>query len=132
MLIINAEKKNDLASIQKLMKQFEKVEKSKSQKVTKQVSKEVGTITRKTRIKTVNQLQALEVKYVSDLNKNEHSLILENIKYEEAKILYKIKSDFSALQGDIEINKKRMINLKDFLDTKLSVTKNIFGLKLEL
>ena len=132
LLIINAEKKNDLASIQKLMKQFEKIEKSKSQKVTKQVSKEVGTITRKTRIKTVNQLQALEVKYVSDLNKNEHSLILENIKYEEAKILYKIKSDFSALQGDIEINKKRMINLKDFLDTKLSVTKNIFGLKLEL
>ena len=130
--IIQAEKKNDNSSIRKLMKQFEKIEKSKSLKVAKQVSKEVGTITRKTLIKTTNQLQALELKYVSDLNKNEHALILENIKYEEAKILYKIKSDFQALQGDIEINKKRMINLKDFLDTKLDVTKKIFGLKLEL
>ena len=132
LLIINAEKKNDLSSIQKLMKQFEKIEKTKSLKVSTQVSKEAGSITRKTRIKTVNQLQALEVKYISELNKNEHALILENIKFEEAKILYKIKSDFSALQGDVEINKKRMINLKDYLDTKLDVSKKIFNLKLEL
>ncbi len=130
--IIHAEKKNDLSSIRKLMKQFEKIEKSKSLKVSKKVLKEVGSITRKTLIKTTNQLRALELKYISDLNKNEHALILENIKYEEAKILYKIKSDFQALQGDIDINKKRMINLKDYLDTKLSVTKKIFGLKLEL
>ncbi len=130
--IINAEKKNNISAVQKLMKQFEKIEKSKSLKVSKQVSKEAGTITKKVRIKSLNQLQTLEMKYVSDLNKNEHALILENIKFEEAKILYKIKSDFAALQGDIDINKKRMINLKDFLDTKLKVCKEIFGYKLEL
>ena len=130
--ILHAEKTNKISSIQKLMKQFEKVEKSKSLKVTKQVSKEAGTITKKTHLKSVNQLQSLELKYVTDLNKNEHSSILENIKYEEAKILYKIKSDFSALQGDIDINKKRMINLKHYLDTKVSGSKKINDFKLEL
>jgi len=83
-------------------------------------------------LKSINQLQALELKYVTDLNKNEHSLILEKIKFEEAKILYKIKSDFQALQGDLDINKKRMINLKDFLDTKVTVCKKIYDFKLEL
>jgi len=130
--IIHAEKTNNLSAIQKLMKQFDKIEKSKSLKVTKQVSKELDTITKKAHLKSLNQQKSLELKYVSDLNKNEHSLILENIKYEEAKILYKIKSDFQALQGDIVINKKRMLNLKDYLDTKLAVSKKIINYKLEL
>jgi len=130
--ILDAEKNNNISQVQKLMKQFEKVEKSKSLEVTKKVSKEASSITKKVKIKTLNQLQAIELKYVSDLNKNEHSLILENIKYEEAKILFKIKSDFAALQGDVDINKQRLANLKEFLDTKLKTTKELNGLKVTL
>jgi len=130
--IIHAEKNNKIATIQKLMKQFEKVEKSKSEKVTKKVSKEASSITKKAHIKSINQLQSLEMKYVTDLNKIEHAIVLEQIKFEEAKILYKIKSDLQALQGDLDINKKRMVNLKDFLDTKVDVSKKIYDFKLKL
>ncbi len=130
--IIHAEKNNKIGTIQKLMKQFEKVEKSKSEKVTKKVSKEASAITKKMHLKSINQLETLELKYVTDLNKSEHALVLEQIKFEEAKILYKIKSDLQALQGDLDINKKRMINLKDFLDTKVDVSKKIYDFKLNL
>jgi len=130
--IIHAEKKNNISQVQKLMKQFDKVERSKSSKVTKQISKEAGSITKKIKRKTLDQLQALELKYITDLNKNEHSLFLENIKFEEAKILYKIKSDFTALQGDVDVNKQRLAKLKELLDTKLTVIKELNGLKIEL
>ncbi len=130
--IIHAEKKNNISQVKKLMKQFDKVEGSKSSKVTKQISKETGTITKKIKRKTLNQLQALELNYVAELNKNEHSLFLENIKFEEAKILFKIKSDYTALQGDLDVNKQRLAKLKELLDTKLTVTKDLNALKIEL
>ncbi|MCK5761373.1 MAG: hypothetical protein KAH16_00590, partial [Candidatus Izimaplasma sp.] len=130
--IIHAEKSNNISTVKKLMKQFEKAEKSKSLKATNKVTKEAATITKKTHLKSINQLQAVELKYTTDLNKNEHSHILENIQYEEEKILYKIKSDFSALQGEVNINKQRMLNLKDYLDTKLAVSEKIYDFKLEL
>lgn len=130
--IIHAEKTNNISAIQKLMKKFDKIEKTKSVKLSSQVSKEAGTITKKTKLKTINQQQSLKLKFIADLNKVEHDLILENIKFEEAKILYKIKSDFAALQGDIDVNNKRMLNLKDYLDTKSDNSKKIYNFKLEL
>ena len=130
--IIYAEKNNNISTARKLMKQFDKIEKSMSLKVGNKLSKELSMITKKTHAKSINQLQTLELKYITDLNKIEYAMILESIKYKEAKILYKIKSDFSSLQKDADINKQRMLNLKDFLDTKILLSKKIYNLKLEL
>ena len=131
--IINAEKKNNLAKVAKLMKEFEKVEKSTSSlKMTSQLSKELSTITKKTHTKSINNLLSVEKKYVTDMNKQNHSLSLEKIKFEEAKILYKIKSDYNALLGDVDINKNRVDTLNNYLDTKVSTGTKIFKLKQDI
>ncbi|KFZ27650.1 MAG: hypothetical protein KQ78_00078 [Candidatus Izimaplasma bacterium HR2] len=131
--IINAEKKNNLAKVAKLMKEFEKVEKSTSSlKMTSQLSKELSTITKKTHTKSINHLLTVEKKHVTDMNKQNHSLSLEKIKFEEAKILYKIKSDYNALLGDVDINKNRVDTLNNYLDTKVSTGTKIYKLKQDI
>ncbi len=131
--IINAEKKNNLSKVGKLMKEFEKVEKSTSSlKVTTKLSKELSIITKKTHIKSINQLLSIEKKHLTDLNKQQHNLSLEKIKYDEAKILYKIKSDYDALIGDVDINKDRVQNLNDYLNTKVTIGTKIIELKKDI
>jgi hypothetical protein len=131
--IMDAEKKNDLSKAAKLMKEFDKVEKSTSSlKVTSKLSKEFSTNTKKARIKALNNLLVIEKKHLTELNKQNHNLSLENIKYEESKILYKIKSDYNGLLDDIEINKDRVKNLKEYLDTKVNIGKKIIKLKEEI
>ena len=51
---------------------------------------------------------------------------------EESKILYKIKHDYHALQGDIAINKEKMQNIAAFLIEKERVTKELRNLKTDL
>ena len=131
--IINSEKKNDLAKVAKLMKEFEKVEKSTSTlKVSTKLSKELSIITKKTHIKSINHLLSLEKKHLNEMNKQKHNLSLEKIKFEEAKILYKIKSDHQALNDDIDINRKRITVLKDYIDTKVVIGTKIVELKQEI
>lgn len=131
--IINAEKLNNLSKVAKLMKEFEKVEKSTSSlKVSSQLSKELSSITNKTHTKSINHLLSIEKKHLIDMNKQEYSLSLEKIKYEEAKILYKIKTDYNALLGDVDINKNRVDTLNDYLNTKVIIGTKIIKLKQEI
>ena len=132
LLIIDAEKKQKYSKVQSLLKQFDKIEKSKISKVSDKTDKLLIEETKKPKDKAVNQLKNLEQKLVSDINKQELGLKLENVKFEEAKILYKIKSDYNALIGDVDINKQKMLNITDFLNEKERVTKELYILKLQL
>ena len=132
LLIIDAEKKQNYSKVQSLMKQFEKVEKSKISKVSDKTGKLLASETKKTKEKAINQLQSLALRNVVDLNKQELNLKLESIKYEEAKILYKIQADYDALNGDLSINKERMQNISDFLNEKERVTKAVYALREDL
>ena len=115
------------------MKEFEKVEKTTSSlKLTSKLSKELSAITKKTHIKSVNQLLSVEKKHLAGLNKHNHNLSLEKIKYDESKILYKIKSDYDALLGDVDINKDRVANLNDYLNTKVTIGTKIIELKQDI
>jgi hypothetical protein len=115
------------------MREFDKVEKTTSSlKVTTRISKELAALTKKTRIKSINQLFALEKRYLTDLNKQTRKLSFEKIEINEATILYKIKSDFNAILGDIDINKIRVDSLKDYLDTKVEIGTKIIELKKEI
>lgn len=131
--IINAEKKNDLTKASKLMKEFEKVEKSTSSlKVTTKLSKELSSLTKKAHIKSLNSLLSIEKKHLIEINKQKHNLSLEKIKYDEAKILYKVKTYYNSLLEDVEISKDRVTNLKNYLDTKVLITSKIIELKKEI
>ncbi len=132
LLIIDAEKKQNFGKMQNLMKQFDKVEKSKISRVSDKTDKLLTQETRKTKEKAKAQLKNLELKCVADLNKQELNLQLEAVKFEEAKILYKIKSDYQALVGDIDINKEKMQNITDLLTEKERVTKELYTLKTDL
>lgn len=132
LLIIDAEKKQNFNKVQKLLKEFDKVEKQDVAKITGKTDKLLAQETKKTRDKTISQLLQLELKKVTDLNKQAMNRELESVKFEEAKILYKIKSDRDALQGDLAINKQKLSRMQDFFQQKKQITKELYQLKLDL
>ncbi|AIO19125.1 hypothetical protein KQ51_01248 [Candidatus Izimaplasma bacterium HR1] len=129
LLIIDAEKKQEFGKMQNLMKKFDKLEKSKISKVSDRTDKLLTAQTKKTKLKTILQLENLELKRTSDINKQELNLKLEDVKFEEAKILYKIKSDYDGLHSDISINKEKMQNVTNLLNEQERVTKELYKLK---
>ncbi len=132
LLIIDAEKKENYSKVQSLLKQFDKLEKSKISKVSDKTDKLFTDETKKARDKAITQLKNLNRKLVLDINKQELGLKLEAIKFEEAKILYKIKSDYNSMITNIATNKKIMQTMSDFLNEKERVTRLLYGLKLQL
>ncbi len=132
LLIIDAEKKQNISKMQNLMRKFEKLEKSKISKISDKTDKLLIMQTKKSKQKAMNQVKNLELKRASDINKQELNLRLEDVKFEEAKILYKIKSDYQGLQTDIHINKEKMQNITALLNEQERVTKEIYKLKTDL
>ena len=132
LLIIDAEKKQNFKKVQSLLRKFDKIERSKISKVMDKTDKLFITDTKKSREKAIKQLETLQIKLTSDTNKQNHQLALEQIKYKEAQILYKIKMDYNALQTDTDINKKRLRNLSDYLTEQERVIKEVYKLKTEL
>lgn len=132
LLIIDAEKKQDYAKVQSLMKQFDKIEKQNVAKVGAKTDKQLAIETKKIKDKAIQQLLNHELKYVQDKNKQDLAEQLETIKFEEAKILYKIKADHQGLQGDVTINKRLIKEMERFLDDAQTIVTELFDLKLEL
>jgi len=130
--IMNAEKRGQVDKIAGLMKEFDRVEKSASLKASKKVNKNTQGQTKKQRAKTLDQLRALEFKFVKDIHHQDYLYSFEAIRYEEAKILHKIMGDHKGLQTDLDINKKRVENLKDFMKSKTDLMKQITEHKLSL
>ena len=114
------------------MKKFDKLEKSKISKVSDKTDKLLVAQTKKTKLKAVEQLKSLELKRASDINKQELNLKLEDVRFEESKILYKIKSDHQGLGSDIQINKEKMQNITALLNEQERVTKAVVSLKTDL
>jgi hypothetical protein len=132
LLIIDAEKKENIKKVQKLIKEYDRVEKTKESTVTDQTDKLLQTETKKSKDKAIRQLEQLEIKLATDLNKQELELELERINFEESKILFKIKTDFIGLQSDAGLNKKKMESLALFLNEEQMVIKELYNLKLNL
>ncbi len=132
LLIIDAEKKQNINRVQKLMKEFEKIEKTKESTVTDKTDKLLQTETKKTKEKAIKQLEQLEVKLVTDLNKQQLAQELEKINYEESRILFKIKTDFTGLHNDLDLNKEKHTTLDLFLSQQDKVIKDLYKHKLNL
>lgn len=130
--IMNAEKQGNINQIQSLMKEFDKVEKQSVTKVSSKVRKDTNEVTKKQRNKTNEKLRNNELKYATALHNLEYESAFETIRFEEAKILYKIMGDNKGLQTDVSINKKRVENLKSFLVDRQTLLKEIGELKLSL
>lgn len=130
--ILNAEKKNDYDKIQQLMKQIEKLEKTSVTKETKKVEKETKEQTSKQRNKTISQLAQLEIKRVTDLNKNDYKNAFEALRYEEAIILSKIKMDHDGMFTDMKAIKDQIKLMKDAIIQKNKMLTEVYNHKLEL
>lgn len=132
LLIIDAEKKEDFKKVQKLLKEYDKVERTKKSKVTDETDKLFQTEIKKPKIKAIKQLEQLEIKQATDLNKQELELELERINFEESKILFKIKTDFLGLQTDMDLNARKIGALELFLNEKQAVVIELYKYKLDL
>jgi hypothetical protein len=132
LLIIDAEKKQDIAKMQKLMKQYDKVEKTKDASVTEKTDKQFLQQTKKQKEKVQRELIQNNLDKITTLNKLEHEIALEKINFEEGKILHKIKADYDGLYSDLELNKAKRNKLTEFLSNQEKVLNTIYDLKLKL
>ncbi len=130
--IMDAEKKGNYQKVASLLKKFEKVEKSVVSKATTLVSKETNELTNKQYTKTVKQLQAIETKYVTDIHHLEYEEAFENIRFEEAKILFQINNDYAALQEAQTLNHTQITMMKKMLQTRLQTSKQLYDFKLQV
>ncbi len=130
--IMQAEKRNDFKSVTVLLKKFDKVEKQRNSKTNKQLNKESSTLTDSRKQKTNQQLRDLELNYIKDKHNLNYEVAYEEIRFQEAKILHKIKTDYDGLQSDFDINKKRVTNIKEILMLKSKLLSEIHKVRLEL
>lgn len=130
--IMSAEKQNDYKKIQILMKKFEKVERQLHTKTSRKLNKESDDLIKSKRLKAIQALKDLEMKYTKEKHKQSYEESFEKIRFQEAKILHKIKLDHDGLTSDIDINKKRIQNMKELLKLKAKLQLEIHSLRLEL
>lgn len=132
LLIMDAQKKEDFNSVKKLMKDFEKVEKSGVTKVTDRTKRILSHETAKTRENAIAQLKNLYRKYIVDVNKHELLTKLEAVDFTESKMLYTIKSDYLALVNDESLLKQKFQQIEKFFSLKRKSIKEISALRLQL
>lgn len=130
--IMQAEKQRNFSEVAKLLKKFEKTEKLLDTKSSKKLSKETDTLTKTKKDKTIQSLRDLELKYVKDNHNIEYEQQFEQIRYQEAKILHKIQTDYDGLNGDLEINRKKVQSMKELLLLKSKLQREIHQIRLEL
>ncbi len=130
--IMQAEKLQKYALVSSLMKKFEKIEKQLNTKSSKKLSKETDDLTKSKKDKTIQSLWDLELKYVKDAHNLEYETQFEQIRFQEAKILHKIKTDYDGLNGDLDINNKRVQSMKELLLLKSKLQREIHNIRLEL
>ena len=130
--IMNAEKQQDFAKVASLMKKFEQTERLLNSKVNKKLNKESDELTKVKKDKTNQQLRDLEINHVKELYNIDYQLQLEEIQFQEAKILHKIKTDYDGLTGDLDINRQRVQTIRELLLLKGKLQRNIHNLRLEL
>jgi len=130
--IMDAEKRNDLTLVSKLLKQFEKIDKAefKAPKDKKSIefNKKFGKFERefKTNLLTAN------IEFAKLNNKLEYELAEEKINIDEARILHKIKFDREALNEYKHLSTDQIDLLRTTLRTKLNSLREIFSMKKDL
>ena len=132
LLIIDAQRKQDLNRVQKLMKEFERIEKENIQKVTDQTERLLAQKTRKTRQKAQQQLLQLAIRHLTETGKQELKQKLAQIEFEESKQLYLIKNHYEALSGDLSINQDKLRRIERFFQQKRKLISQLYQLKLNL
>ncbi|MBN2605670.1 MAG: hypothetical protein JXR62_07615, partial [Bacilli bacterium] len=131
--IISAEKKNDYSLVAKLLKQYDNLEKTGvNTKFSDQATKETAELIEKAKMTTSAQILEVEKDYATSMNRVNHNIALEKIKLDEAKILYKIKSDYKGLEDDLLLNEERVMKLKEFVDMKVIIGSRVLDFKLQL
>lgn len=131
--ILAAEKKDNYSLVSKLLKKYDNAEKrNPASTSSNQLSKETQILLEKTKDNANNQLLVLEKEYATSLNRFNYDIALEKVKFDEAKILYKIKADHQGLQEDLQVNDERVLKLKEFVEAKVTVGAKILSAKLQL
>ncbi|PAT01255.1 hypothetical protein CI105_07855 [Candidatus Izimaplasma bacterium ZiA1] len=129
LLIINAEKLKNADELSKLMDKYEKIKNKKISSTIDKTKKLTDKQTRKLRSKTISQIHQEEQKYQTELLKLNHQLKLENITFEESKILYKMKDDYEGIISDKDLAKQLLSNIEEILKLKLNTDLEINKLR---
>ncbi len=132
LLIIDAQRKQDLPRVQKLMKEFERLEKENIQKVTDQTERMLQQKTKKTKQKVTEQLKQLAIKHLTETEKLYLKQKLAEIEFAESKQLYLIKNHYDALSKDLVINQNKLKRIENFFEQKRKLITKLYNLKLEL
>ena len=130
--IMAAERSGDIEKVQTLMKEVTKLEKTQVTKQTSKVKKETKDVTKKQYDRTLQHLKNLEVRHTTDLNKIAYKRAYEALRFEEAKILHKIKVDYDGMNEDIKNNRNQITNIKTLITEKDALLKEVYNHKLDI
>ena len=121
LLIINAEKRKNAEELSKLMDKYEKIKNKKISSTIDKTKKLTDKQTKKLRFKTISQIHQEELKYQTELLKLNNQLKLENITFDESKVLYKMKDDYEGILSDKDLSKDLLSNIENILKVKLQI-----------
>lgn len=130
--IMDAEKKNDLGLVAKLLKQFDRIENKEAKIPKDKKSIEFHKVYSKIekRIKTNISLATSEkIKLVNNLD---YRLEEEKINFDESKMLYKIKRDRDDLSLLLDASSEQIETLQLTLKNKLNTVKEVYSYKRDL
>ena len=103
------------------MDKYEKIKNKKISSTIDKTKKLTDKQTKKLRFKTISQIHQEELKYQTELLILNNQLKLENITFDESKVLYKMKDDYEGILSDKDLSKDLLSNIENILKVKLQI-----------
>ena len=84
------------------------------------------------RNETIKALDELDKKYFTEINQHELESQIEEIEFEESKVLFKFQNDYDGLVGIQEDTKEQINFLRSFISNQIELRKELAKLKLDI
>jgi len=130
--MMQASQKGQLDKAADYLKQYDELEKNSKSSTTTAVAKQKEKMTSDKRNEVIKALDELDKSYFTEINELELESQIEEIEFEESKVLFKFQNDYDGLVG-IKDDAKDQINfLRSFISNQIELRKELAILKLEI
>jgi len=130
--MMQASQKGQLEKAAEYLKQYENLEKKSKSITTTKVAKMKENMTSDKRNETIKALDELDKKYFTEINQHELESQIEEIEFEESKVLFKFQNDYDGLVGIQEDTKEQINFLRSFISNQIELRKELAKLKLDI
>jgi len=130
--MMQASQKGQLEKAAEYLKQYENLEKKATSTTISKVAKLKEKATSDRRNETIKALDELDKKYFVELNQCELESQIEEIEFEESKVLFKFQNDYNGLVEIQEDTKKQIDFLRSFISNQIELRKELAKLKIDI